>query len=192
MKVYYIPDGIPNVKEYFPTINFKDIEEWSIYVKDDQGNTIASTRTNKNGCCCIEDKSRIHFVNSLGEIDSINFIRVFEETETKSDNWEKSLQFPLDKTKGGVYRKNVKSNESYEVETKCYGEQEQYFIKELMATTKAWVEVFLPNGFLPSTKKEFIPIEILDVKVPTKKNTNRYEYVVRIKYSMSNDNITLR
>ncbi|GAB0154754.1 hypothetical protein CHRYSEOSP005_00140 [Chryseobacterium sp. Alg-005] len=190
--VYYIPEGVPNIQEYFPTINFNEVEEWTVYVKDSTDTVLATSRVNKLGCCCLEGKSRIHFINSLGEIDSINFIRVLEETEAKSDTWEKSLKFPLDKTKGGVYRKNIKSNESYEVETKCYSESDQYWFKDLIATPKAWIETFLPNGFQESTEKQFIPIEITDIKLPTKKNTGRYEYIVKIKFSMSNDNITLR
>jgi hypothetical protein len=190
--IYYIPEGVPNIKTHFPTVNFKDVEEWSVYVTDDQGNVLATSRENIPGCCCIDDKARIHFINSLGEIDSINFIRVIEETESKSDSWQKSKKFPLDKTKGGNYRKNIKSNESYEAETRCYGETEQYWIKELLDTPKAWLETILPNGFQESTEKAFIPIEIIDTKLPTRKNTQRYEYIVKIKFSMSNENLTLR
>lgn len=190
--VYYIPEGIPNIKDYFPTINFNDVEEWSVYVKDSQNNILATSRTNKNGCCCVDDKARIHFVNSLGEIDSINFIRVTEEFESKSESWQKSLKFPLDRTKGGSYRQNIKSNETFEAETRCYGETEQYWIKELLDTTKAWIEVMLPNGFQESTEKAFIPIEITDSKLPTRKNERRYEYIVKIKFTMANENLTLR
>ncbi|WP_428067406.1 hypothetical protein [Chryseobacterium gambrini] len=192
MKVYYIPEGIPNIKEYFPTIDFDKVEEWNIYVKDSAGNVLATSRQNQIGCCCIDDKARIHFINSLGEIDSINFIRVLEETESKSDSWQKAQRFPLDRTKGGNYRKNIRSNESYEAETRCYGETEQYWIKEFLDTPKAWIETILPNGFLESTEKAFIPIEIIDTKLPTRKNTQRYEYIVKIKFSMSNENQTLR
>lgn len=192
MKVYYIPEGIPNIKEYFPTIDFDKVDEWNVYVKDDSGVVLATSRQNKIGCCCTEDKSRIHFINSMGEIDSINFIRVIEETESKSDSWQKTQGFPLVKSKGGVYRRNISSNESYEAETRCYGETAQYWIKELIDSPKAWLEIVLPNGFNAGNIKEFIPIVISDAKLPTKKNSQRYEYIVKIKYSMSNENKTLR
>lgn len=192
MNVYYIPEGIPNIRDYFPGIDFEKVDEWVVYVKDDQDHTIATSRINQLGCCCTEDKVRIHFVNSLGEMDAINVIRVIEETEVKSDTWEKSQNFPLDKTKGGVYRKNITSNESYEAETRCYGEKDQYWIKDLINSPYAWIETLLPNGFQSQQKIEYIPIDISDVKLPTKKNTSRYEYIVKIKFTMSNDNKTIR
>lgn len=191
-KVFYIPEGVKNIKPIFPEVNFSEIVEYSIIVKGSNNLEIAESRTNKVDCCCLDDKVRIHFINSFGEIDSVNFIRVIEEVETKSDSWDKSLKFPLDRTKGGTYRQNIKSNESYEVETKCYGESDQYWFKDLFNTPKAWLEFDLPNGFQESEKKEYIPIVITDIKIPTKKNVGRYEYIVKIKFSMSNDNITLR
>lgn len=192
LNVYYIPEGIPNIEEYFPTIDFEKVIEWNVYVKDSQGNIIATSRNNQIGCCCIDDKARIHFINSLGEIDSINFIRVVEELESKSESWEKTNKFPLDRSAGGSYRKNIKSNEYYEAETRCYGETDQYWIKELIDTPKAWIETYLSNGFNIPSEKAFIPVVIADAKLQTKKVSQRYEYIVKIKFSMSNENNTLR
>ncbi|GEN74084.1 hypothetical protein [Chryseobacterium lathyri] len=190
--VFYIPEGIPNIKEYFPNIDFSEVDEWTVYVKDSQDNILATSRRNINGCCCIDDKVRIHFINSLGEIDSINFILSIEEHETKSDTWKKSQKSPLNRTKGGSYRQNITSNETIEAETRCYSESDQYWIKELMDSPVAWIETLLPNGFHESNEKEFIPIEISDMKFNPKKNKGRYEYIVKIKFSMSNDNSTHR
>ncbi|SIS72175.1 MULTISPECIES: hypothetical protein [Chryseobacterium] len=190
-KILYIPEGIPNIKDYFPLVDFSEVVEWSVYVKDANDNIIATTRNNKVGCCCGDDKIRIHFLNSCGNIDSINFLLNTEESETKSDTWEKSQKFPLDRTKGGIYRKNIESNETYEVETKCYGEKDQYWIKELTDTPLAWIETYLPNGFQDPVQKEFIPITILDTKLPTK-DVDAFEYLVKIKFSMANSNTNLR
>lgn len=190
-KILYIPEGIPNLKPLFPLVDFSEVIEWSVYVKDSDDNIIATTRTNKVGCCCGDDMVRIHFLNSCGNIDSINFQLNIEESETKSDTWEKSQKFPLDRTKGGIYRKNIESNETYEVETKCYGERDQYWFKELINTPLAWLEMLLPNGFNAPVQKEFIPITILDLKLPTK-DVDVFEYLVKIKFSMSNSNSNLR
>lgn len=192
MKVLYIPEGIANLQQIFPTINFNDVDEYSVVVHGENNEPMAESRTIRLDCCCNEEKIRINFINSIGEIDSINFFRAIEETETKSDSWEKSLKFPLDKTLGGNYRLNTQSNENYEAETKCWSEKEQYWIKELLSTPKAWIEMKLPNGFLESDEKQYIPIIIADSKIITRKNELRYEYIVKIKFSMSNENITLR
>lgn len=208
-KTLYIPEGVPNIQSLFPTIDFSNVEEYFITVYDalsgaftsgfnngfevgTDGGAIATTRINKLDACCCEDKIRIHFINSLGEIDTINFSRPEEVSEIKSDTWEKALKFPLDRTKGGATRQGIKSNETIEAETKCYPETDQYWIKELFETNLAWIETYLPNGFNTPTQKELIPIEILDAKFPIKKVEKRYEYLVKIKFSMANSNINLR
>lgn len=209
-KTLYIPEGVPNIQNMFPAIDFNNVEEYFITVYDSysgafsngfsngfavgtDGKAIATTRINKlDYCCCTDGKVRIHFINSLGEVDSINFSRAEELEEIKSESWEKALKFPLDRTKGGSTRQGIKSNETIEAETKCYPETDQYWIKELFETPMAWIETYLPNGFNTPTQKELIPIEILDAKFPVRKAEKRYEYLVKIKFSMSNSNINLR
>ena len=189
--VYYIPEGIPNLETLFPDVPWDQVKQWSLQVKDSEGNVLATTRTNKVGCCCT-DVVRIHFVNYCGEIDSINFSRPEETHETKSDSREKPLRHPLNRSLGGEIRKNITSNEVVEAETTCYSEADQGWIQELADTPMAWVEMNLPNGFLASTEKAYIPIRIMDMKLALRKNERRYEYLVKIKYQMSNSNILLR
>jgi len=189
--VYYIPEGVPNLQTLFPGVPWNDVTEWFLEAKDDADNIVATTRINKTGCCC-NDRIRIHFINSLGEVDSINFGRAEETHETKSESWEQALRHPLDRTRGGLKRKTITSNEAVEAETKCYPEDDQYWIKELYETPMAWLEVNLPNGFLPSITKQYIPIQITDMKFPVKKVEKRYEYMVKIKFLMANSNILLR
>lgn len=190
--IKYIPEGIPNLQPLFPSLDLSQFEEWYVVAKDNTEEIIMTTRINTIGCCCSDEKIRIHFINSLGELDAINFGRVEESEDIKSDSWTKTLGFPFDRTKGGSYRTNIRSNETIEADTKCYQENDQYWIKELFESPKAWLEMNMPNGFNDSIKKEYVPIEILDTKVPVKKNKERYEYIVKIKFTMSNSNINLR
>lgn len=191
-KTLYIPDGIPNLQTLFPAVDLSTVEEWFVEALDAASTVIATTRVNKIGCCCNSDKIRIHFINSVGEIDSINFGRVEENEEVKSSSWTKTLGYPFNRSLGGSYRQNITSNESVDAETKCYPEKDQYWIKELFESPIAWLEMNLPNGFNSSVSKEYVPIEILDGKFPTKKKDQRYEYLVKIKFAMSNANINLR
>lgn len=199
--IKYIPEGIPNLKPLFPNINFDNIEQWFVVANQTDTNdaesaqrslTVATTRVNQIGCCCNDEKLRIHFINSLGEIDSINFGRAEEVEDIKSDSWTKSLGFPFEREKGGSRRHNITSNETIEAETKCYGEDDQYWISELFKSPMAWLEMKMPQGFNESINKEYVPIEILDNKFIKKKVEKRYEYLVKIKFSMSNANINLR
>ena len=191
-KVLYIPEGLANWQTLIPSLNFNQIEEWFIVAKDVNNVAVATTRSNSIGCCCGSQKIRIHFVNSVGEIDSINFSQVEETEDVKSDSWTKTLPTTFDRTVGGSYRHNIRSNEIIEAETSCYDENQQYWIKELFETSKAWIELDLPNGFNNSVSKEYVPIEILDSKLPIRKKEKRYEYLVKVKFAMSNANINLR
>ena len=192
MKVYQIPEGIPNIKDYFPELDFGEVAEWSVFVKDQTGAILGESRTNVLGCCCVPDKVRIHFINSFGQIDAINFIRTDVDLDVKSDNWEKALKFPLNRTVGGTHRRGVSSNESFQVETNCFTEKDQEWISELAMSPLAWIEVFLPNGLREEIQKELIPINITDMKFPKRKAEKRYEYLVKIKFTMSNENINFR
>lgn len=189
MKVVYIPEGIPNIKDLFEKIDFNKIKSWKLSACDKEGKVLATTRKNILMCC---SQIRIHFINSLGEIDSINFHKVQITQETKSETWLKSQNYPLDRTKGGTYRKNITSNDIYEGETNLYGEKYQYWIKEISNSPKAWIEMDLPNGFSPSIKKEYLPIVISDTNLIVRKPKDRHEYLFKIKFTMSNPNINLR
>lgn len=191
-RVLYIPEGLENLKTLFPAVDFDNIEEWNVQIKDFSGAVIATTRTNKLSCCCTSDKIRIHFVNSCGEIDSMNFNRAVENEDIKSDSWESALSYPLDQRKGGSNRQAIRSNESTEAENNCYPEDAQYWAKELFETPHAWLEMLLPNGFSNPTLKEYIPIMIQDGKFTIRKVEKRYEYVINVKFAMANSNINLR
>lgn len=196
-KVYYIPEGLSNIKSLFPELDFGSIKRWSVVALNASEQVIAESRMNELGCCCNErEKIRIHFVNDIGEIDTINFMKAQIEDEIKSDTWEKSLKFPLDKTKGGIYRTNITATEVYEVETKCYPETAQKWIDELARTNLAWMEV--PNEgpefsvIYGGSNQNLIPITISDMKFPIRKNRNRYEYIVQLKFAKANRKNTKR
>lgn len=193
MKVYQIPEGIPNIKDLFPALNFQTdgLKSWKIQAKDAEGNVIAETRENTYTLLC-EDRIRLGFINQFGQMDGLDFIRADGEKEVKGETWQKSLQFPLDKRLGGAIRKNISSNEVYQVQTILYNEFKQEWVAEIADSPLAWVETILPNGFGEKTVKEFIPIVISDISFPILKSEGRFLYLVKIKYYMANSNITFR
>lgn len=196
-KVYYIPEGLANIKSLFPELNFNEIKKWSVVALNASEQVIAESRINEIGCCCNErEKVRVHFVNDIGEIDTINFQKAQIEDDIKSDTWEKSLKFPLNKTKGGVYRTNITASEVYEVETKCYPESAQKWIDELARTNLAWMEIkdegLGLSTLMGGSNQNLIPILISDMKFPIRKNKNRYEYIVQLKFTKANRKNTKR
>lgn len=193
MKVYHIPEGIPNIKKLIPQLDFRAdfVKSWKVQAKDAEGNVIGETRENVFLPIC-EDRIRLGFINQFGGMDGLNFIRVDGEKEVKGETWQKSLKFPLDKRKGGTLRKNIQSNEVYQVQTILYNEFKQEWVAEIADSPLTWIEMMLPNGFNQETVKEFIPIVISDISFPIIKSEGRYLYLVNIKYYMANANITFR
>lgn len=195
-KIYYIPEGIPNLKPLFPGFDFNLIKKWSVVAKSKSGQIIAETRINKLGCCCNDkDKVRIYFVNDIGEIDSINLNKIQKTNEVKSSTWEKSKTLPLDVTKGGSYRTNITALETFEGQTKCYGERDIDWITEINRSPAAWIEVIDygdQTGGVGANPKMIVPIVITDGKIVTIKNKDKYNEVLKFSFTMSNKMNTKR
>lgn len=190
-KVIYIPEGVPNIKDIFDNVDFNNVENYTISALGVNDVVLATTRVNFISKCC-EGKIRVHFINSLGELDNINLKLIDKALEVKSENWTKSLPLTFNRNASGITRSNVNSNENFEAETNAYSEKEQYWLKDLFRSGLAWIEMDLPNGFEESIKKEYVPIYISDGKLIERKSVKRYDYSVRISFKMSNANINLR
>lgn len=186
--VYDIPNGPVNLSNLFPDIDWSNVESYEVSVLSENDVVMAKFH-NEFGCCCEDDgKVRIHFVNYLGRIDSINFNHKEETYEPKSDTWQKSLSFTLKKSDGGFQRFNIKSNETYKATTLCYGEDDIEWVKELLGSPSTWIEWKGTEGQVD----DYIPVTITDKKVITRKKEGRYFYEIVVEYSMSNENIHLR
>lgn len=186
--ISYIPDGPKNLAALFPTVDFSNVLEYFIEVLSPGNAVLITTPVNVIGCCCAEDRVRIHFLNYSGTFDAINFNKPEEVLEVKSDSWEKQLKYPLLKSEGGVQRFNVKSNESYTATTTCYREDDMIWVKELLASPIAFIEWKGIQGQLDN----YMSVVITDAKFVTRKSDERYTYELSIQFSKSNEKIILR
>lgn len=187
-KAFYIPIGPKNLQAVFPEIEFGNIADYYVEVKDSLGTVVATTSTVTIGGCCEDDKIRIHFLNALGAIDAINMKRIVKEHENKSDKWEKSTSYPQDKTEHGQNRLNIKSNKPHTARTIEFTEADQDWLDELFDTPLAWLQWEGTQG-QPNT---FIPIVITDSKRQTVKEDERWVYEVTIEFKLSHERFTLR
>lgn len=184
-----LPSGPKNLQSLFPGIDFSEVEEYYLQVQNQADLAIlATTNRFKRSCCCSDDVFRLFFVNALGGIDAINFKQLTEETETTSTTWKKPNVYPLAKWDGGTQRYNVTSNETWVGSNTCFQEEDQEWLKELMATPNAWIQWFGTQG----QDDDYIPVIVKDGKFLTKKFQERYTYELLITIEMSNDNINLR
>lgn len=188
VKAYYIPVGPKNLQVFFPQIDFNDIANYYLEVRDENLDTVATTAIATIGGCCESDKVRIHFLNKLGAIDAINFKLTTKEHESKGESWQKPVQYPLSKPDHAINRFNVKSNHLYTAKTIQFFETEQDWLDELFDSPVAWLQW---DG-IQGQPDSFIPIKISDSKRTTVKEEDRYVYETTIEFILSHERFTLR
>lgn len=187
MVTFQLPSGPRNLQELFPAVNFANVEEYYLQLESiEDSSIIATTNRFSRGCGC--NDVRLFFVNYLGGIDAISFSKYQEENEVRSSRWKKPLRYPLEKFDGGLQRTNVASNEILYLRNTCYTEPDQEWIKELQAAPGAWIHWIGQQG----QDDQHLPVIIQDAKFITRKEAERYIYVLEIAVEMSNDNLTVR
>lgn len=187
MKAIYIPNGPKNLASLFPTVDFKEVAEYFITLKDQNDAILVSGTVNVLETC-VEDYVRLHFLNSLGTIDAINFQIVNIENDTKADSYERPTSYPLEKSQHAINRFNVKSNSVYTVRTADYYEEHMEWLEELQASPLAWIEWKGIQGQPDS----YLPIVIVDQKQVKRKEDDRYVYEVTMQFRLSHERFNIR
>lgn len=201
-----LPSGIIQLKQLLwysnllpvtaTTVPFDDIAEYSLFLlynlyilPPSANNADFNTPLFKTyGCGSKEGRLRIRFLNALGFYDSVNFSEINGTMITSSEQWQKALNYPLNKSDGGMRRMNLRSNEQFTISTCDYPEDKQEWLKELFDTPDAYIEWPGTQGQGPAN----IPILIKDGEQGFRKQEGRYEYVTQIVFTMSNENIRQR
>jgi hypothetical protein len=188
-KAYYIPNGPKNLEPVFPGIDFDNIAEYYLELLDDADTVIATTTMNKLEACKDEDDIfRIFFLNSLGAVDGIDLTRKSTEKESKSDSWEKPVQYPLSKPEHAINRSNVKSNKTISLVSYDYEEQDGDWIEELFESPVAWMQWAGTQG----QADNFIPVVIVDKKWSKVQENDRFNYEVALEVLMSHERFIIR
>lgn len=187
-KIVVLPEGPANLQNLFPMVYFPDVEEWIVSLSNEDGETIMSTRLNKKDCCC---DIRIHFVNSGGHLDALNFRHLERYQESKSGVWEKPKSRVFDVTKGGRYRQDIRTEDVFELETSFYQESDLRFLEDFANSPLHLIEHLIHNGFNESVEKNYVPFVISDVKIPQRAK-DVFEYQLVLKGFLSNQRINFR
>lgn len=184
--IYLIPNGTKNIADIFPDVNFSLVDEYYLQVLDEDEEVVATTAINRFGCCCGEDKIRIHFLNRLGTFDAINLDTVKIAHNNTSSEYKRSLPKNLTKSSTGIERFNVRSNKSYEVRTGCYTAENDDWCMELQDSPKAFLEWNGGQG----QPADFLPIKIEDAKF--ERDPQSHQYTLVVVFKMANEKINLR
>lgn len=184
--VFNIPSGPKNLAVLFPELNWDLIVSYNVEVTDG-ASTVATSPVFKSHCCCPDDKIRLHFLNSLGTFDAVNFLKPHVIHEDASDQFQNALGYPFQKTDTGIERFNIKSNDTYEAKVKC-NELDMPWLRELADSPKIFLEWAGTEGQADS----YIPVVKIAGKFDKLKNTDEFQYEFIIQFKFSNDYITQR
>lgn len=188
-KVFYIPNGPKNLETLFPLLDFNNIGRYYVEVKNVNGDIVATSPMNVQCCgCCADDRVRINFLNRLGGIDAIDFKLLIQEHESKSDEFEKPVQYPLEKPDHGIGRFNVKSNDTFRVYNKEYSEEDREWLDEILDSPIAWIQWEGTQG----QEDSFIPIVIIDKKMEKIKEKDRFIYELVFEFKLSHEKYIIR
>lgn len=183
-KVIQIPEGSTNLLDLFPEVYFPDVTEWKVQIYDTENMIIATSSLNRPDLLC---DIRLHFVNSCGQLDSINFRHSERTHETKSDIWEQSQKVAFNRQKSGRVRQSIKSDDNFELETSFFLEKDLPFLKDFVNSPFIFIEMDIED----SDQRDYVPFIIEDSKIP-QKGKDQYEYQIQIKGYLANSRINFR
>jgi len=171
-----IPSGTKNLAIIFDSINFNNVDEYYIEVLSEGYTVIATSPVYKIVDC--EDILRIHFLNSLGEMEALNFKKTDVQHETKSENYKTGLQ---GKEVHNIARTGIVANDIYSGVCTMEEKNTDYY-DELLDTPLAYLE---KSGI-------YLPIVILDKKSVKFKADDRFYYEISIEFKLSHEKIVIR
>lgn len=186
--VFNLPAGPKNLAVLFPLINWSNVASYNVELRDNTDAILLRTNTYSLGCCCSDERVRIHFRNAFGVFDGANFNPPRILHDSTSEEYKKHVPYENTKLDASIERFNIRSNVVYECLTTCYGEEAMPWLMEMADSGKALMEWKGKQGQSDS----YIPIRILDGKYDKKKNENEWIYHFRMQFKLSHENIVQR
>ena len=185
--VFHIPSGPKNLQALFPLVNFAQVSEYYVEVKNDTNAVIATTPTYKANCCCPEGGFRVFFLSYLGAYDGVNFEKPSVIHEDEADEFQNALSHPLKKTDTGFERFNVRSNDTYTARHKC-NEADMIWLQECADSPKMFMQWKGTEG----QADDYLPIVKVSGSFEKLKNVQDFTYEFVLEFKLANEFMTLR
>lgn len=181
--VFDLPAGPKNLSALMPALDWRNTASYYVELRDQDDQVLLRTATYKMTCCCDSDKVRVHFRNSLGKFDAVNFPKPSILHENSSAEFKRRTPINLSKTDFSLERFGISSNDTYTCSTSCYGESAMPWLMELADSGIAFLEWKGVQGQSDS----YIPIRIIDGKFDKQKNVDEFMYLFTITFKKSNE-----
>jgi hypothetical protein len=187
-RAFFIPNGPKNLASWFPSVDFNEVAEYYLEIRDADAIVVATTtKSQLEGECCT-NAIRLHFLNYSGGIDSINTKRYEEIHTVKSESFTKTTPYPLVKTAFSTNRFNVKANDTLILSILEYAEEDMKWVNELIDSPFVLMEWSGEQGQSDS----YIPVIVEDMEMQNLKIEDRYLYEIIIKIQLSNEKFIIR
>lgn len=190
---YFFDGGVPNIKTIFPTLSFVNADYYSVYfyafLQD-----FATQRYYLTSPGCCNNRIRILFMNNLGGFDGINMTLVTETNKTESAFYQINKPYIDAVSKGdrGIGRFQPSQVDIVECYNEQYSESDMKWIKELLGTSQAFIQIVPDPLQVDSPAADLIPIVILDSEQITLKKDDNFVYNISVKFSYANNVINIR
>ena len=187
-KVYMLNAGIKGLRRLIPNVNWFEIAEYEVIVGSF---AFQAARQYYYVTPILEaDRIRLFFLNNLGTYDGITLHNVIEVSKAESSTWQRTLPSTIgaNKSYGGLNRFQPKQNDFFEGRNFQYSEADMPWLKELIGSPRAYVQLKGIDGQADS----LLPVVIEDGEIVAMKATDRFEYMTTIKFRYGNERINLR
>lgn len=190
---YYANCGIVNLKLIYTALTWTKIDYYTVYFYA-PFQDLATQRYYVKNDGSKNERVRLLFCGLLGGYDGINFLLNTETSSAESALFQRSMDIvsPSDysKRERSIGRFQPMQSEVIEVFTEDYGEEDQAWLKEVVGSAQAYIQV-APDSLQGQTEL-FFPVNILDGSIVSKKKEDSFVYTLTLKFTLGYDYINLR
>lgn len=185
--VYLIPAGPKNLSSIFPDVDWLDVDEYYVQVTDTDDAVVATTPLIAVIPVPMQ-YIRLYFLNYLGCYDAVNFLKPNVSFGATDTNYQKSLNYPLQKSDTGIERYNVRANDTFTTSQIQYDETAMPWLQELLNSSKVFMDWTGKQG----QADDYLPVVIQEAKFDKMKRNGDYNYELPVKFILSNEYINIR
>lgn len=190
---YYANCGIPNLSLIYTSLTWAKIDYYTVYFYA-LFQDLATQRYYVKNDGSKAERVRLLFCGLLGGYDGINFLLNTETSSAVSTLYQRSMDIvepaSYSKRERSIGRFQPSQTDIVEVWTEDYAEEDQAWLKEVVGSAQAYIQV-IPDT-LQSQTALFFPVTILDGSVVSKKKEDSFVYTLTLRFTLGYDYINLR
>jgi len=198
--IYYVPFGMKQLSQFSPfsTIPISNLSKYTVIISAVVNDTLRHLSTYQDiyiSPTILQQTQfpygkRVWFLNRLGVYEQVSF-GTYDETFTTTSSAKETPYISSAMSVAKSYRTkgrlNARSNETGEI-SGVFSEDEVEWLKELMESTQTFIEWKGTQG----QNDDIVPINIADSEITSVQYEGKFQYNIKIKYTMANEHFIVR